>query len=104
MENIKRVLKEKGVSMSELARRMGVTYSAVKTQLSSRQCTMGYLHRISQALDVPVYELLMPDNKMGVDAVQEVEPAVVCPHCVNPIVIDVNQIQVEIVQEEVGDE
>lgn len=98
MENIKRVLKEKGVSMSELARRMGVGSSAVTNKFTKGGCNIDFVLRVSQALDVPVYELLMPDNKMVVDVVQEVEPAVVCPHCVNPIDIGVSEVRVEVVE------
>lgn len=98
MENIKRVLKEKGVSMSELARRMGLDSSTVIRKFANGGCSIDFVLRVSQALDVPAYKLLMPDNKMVVDVVQEVEPAVVCPHCVNPIDVGVSEVQVEVVE------
>ena len=76
---LKELLIEKGVSGSELARRMGVTPAYVnlacagKVNLSVKQC-----EKVAVALDVPVAALF--EGYIGPDMMY-------CPHCGKPIVI-----------------
>ena len=65
---IKELLKEKGVTQKELAKRMGISDGAVSQILGGQYSPkLDTLQRIAQALEVDVAELFIP--------------VVRCPHC-----------------------
>ena len=66
---IKEVCKEKGVSLSELAERLGVTASAVSQYIKSP--SLGTINKIARALEVEPADLVVRDS--GIDGFIEVK-------------------------------
>lgn len=71
---VKELLKEKGMTAKELAKKMGVSEGALSKSLSGNP-TLDKLNEISSALGVSLSELF-EQPKCGV---------IVCPHCGKPI-------------------
>ena len=57
MLRLQEVCKERGISMQDLAKRMGVTYQALYASASGNP-TIGKIKEIAKALDVDYLELL----------------------------------------------
>lgn len=81
---IKDVLKEKGLKQQDLAKKMGISLSAVKQMLGADSLTTSTLERIAAAVDVPVWQFFIsPDdlaNQVGGNSF-------CCPHCGKPLKI-----------------
>jgi len=70
MLRIQDVCKEKGISMQDLAKRMGITYQALYASVSGNP-TIGKLTEITKALGVEVSDLIeKKDNN-----------TITCPKC-----------------------
>ena len=63
MNRIKEVLLSKGISQSELARRLGKTFNMVNLYASNKvQPPLPVLYRIAEIVNVDVRELLIPNQ------------------------------------------
>ena len=67
--NIKRVLKERGLTATQIAERMGVTNVALSQHMNGNP-SVQTLERIAQAIGCDVAELFDP-----------LPPTIRCPHC-----------------------
>lgn len=70
---IKEILKEQNLLQKDLAEKMGVSLQNVKLMLNKPSLTTATLEKVAEALDVPVWQLLV--------APQEMEPNCTCPNC-----------------------
>lgn len=60
-ENVRRKLEEKGLTVKELAERIGMYREALSKILNGRvDTTIGNAERIAEGLEVPLYELITP--------------------------------------------
>ena len=73
---IKEICKAQGVTLKDVADRMGITDIALRKAISGNP-TIKTLERIADALGVNVVELM----------IQPEETAIKCPHCGKPIYI-----------------
>lgn len=56
---IKNILKEKGMSQTELAGKLGITSAGLTKRLKGySRCDLGFLERVAEILDVPVVSLI----------------------------------------------
>lgn len=65
MLRIQEICKEKGITMQDLAKRMGITYQALYASASGNP-TIGKIKEIAQALDVDYLELLEDRSEIKV--------------------------------------
>jgi transcriptional regulator with XRE-family HTH domain len=82
MTRIKEILKDKGITMNELADKLGVSRQALSRQVQGKML-VETAEKIASALDVPMWQLFA-------DPI-EVSPGskhLVCPHCGKPITIE----------------
>lgn len=70
MLRIQEVCKEQGVTMQDLAKRMGISYQALYASVSGNP-TIGKLSEIANALEVEVSDLIEKSDKNSIT----------CPHC-----------------------
>lgn len=70
---IKEVLKEQNLLQKDLAEKMGVSLQNVKLMLNKPSLTTATLEKVAEALDVPVWHLLVAPQEMGADCT--------CPKC-----------------------
>lgn len=65
MLRVQEVCKEKGVSMQDLAKRMGISYQALYASVSGNP-TIGKVKEIALALDVDFLELLVDRSEVKI--------------------------------------
>lgn len=82
MTRIKEILREKGMTLNELAETLGVTRQALSRQVQGKML-LETAEKIARALDVPMWQLFTDPS-----AVSD-ELRLLCPHCGNPITIEV---------------
>lgn len=56
---LRKLLKEKGMTQTQLASRMGVTLSTVKAILTAKSITLNTMRRIAEILEVPTWQILV---------------------------------------------
>ena len=78
---IKEILKEKGITLNQLAEKMGVSRQALSRQVGGK-LLVEKAEEIATALDVPLWQLFA-----SVEEVQKGKDDIVCPHCGNSIKI-----------------
>lgn len=76
MLRVQEICKNQGLTMQDLAKKMGVTYQALYAAVSGNP-TVGKLQEIANVLGVEVSELFAAPK----------EGAITCPHCGNRITI-----------------
>ena len=76
---IKEILKEKGITLSQLADTMGVSRQALSRQVAGK-LLVEKAEEIATALNVPMWQLFASSEE-----VQKENNNIVCPHCGNPI-------------------
>ena len=76
---IKEILKEKGITLSQLADTMGVSRQALSRQVAGK-LLVEKAEEIANALNVPMWQLFASPEE-----VQKGNNNIVCPHCGNPI-------------------
>ena len=86
MNRIKEVLKEQGVTINELADKMGISRVTLSTQINGTANIVSY-EKIATALNVPMWQLFASP--------EEVQPktdglTLSCPHCGKSINIKVD--------------
>lgn len=77
MNRIKEVLKEQGITINELADKMGISRVTLSTQINGTANIVSY-EKIATALNVPMWQLFASP--------EEVQPkkdslSFTCPHC-----------------------
>lgn len=82
---IKEILKEKGITLSQLADTMGVSRQALSRQVAGK-LLVEKAEEIANALDVPTWQLFVSPNE-----VQKENNNIVCPHCGNPIKVTITK-------------
>lgn len=79
MLRVQEICKQQGLTMQDLAKRMGVTYQALYAAVSGNP-TIGKLGEMAKALGVSVGDLL--------DEQKEDSNFICCPHCGKKILIE----------------
>lgn len=82
---IKEILKEKSITLSQLADTMGVSRQALSRQVAGK-LLVEKAEEIANALDVPIWQLFVSPNE-----VQKENNNIVCPHCGNPIKVTITK-------------
>mgnify|MGYP000965273444 FL=1 len=80
---IKEILKEKGITLSQLADTMGVSRQALSRQVAGK-LLVEKAEEIANALNVPMWQLFVSPEE-----VQKENSAIVCPHCGNSIKVTI---------------
>lgn len=85
MNRIKELLKEKGVTINELADKMGISRVTLSTQINGTANIASY-EKIATALNVPMWQLFVSPEEVRYksDAL-----SLTCPHCGKDINIKV---------------
>lgn len=81
MNRIKDILKEKGVTINELAEKMGLNRVTLSTQINGTANIASY-EKIATALDVPMWQLFASPEEVAKETKGET-----CPYCGQPIAI-----------------
>ncbi|MGI6814623.1 helix-turn-helix domain-containing protein [Bacteroides sp. KG122] len=79
---IKDILKEKGMTLSQLADQMGVSRQALSRQVAGK-LLVEKAEEIAAALDVPMWQLFASPEEVKNDA-----NTITCPHCGGKIYFD----------------
>ena len=82
---IKEILKEKGITLSQLADTMGVSRQALSRQVAGK-LLVEKAEEIANALNVPMWQLFASSEE-----VQKGNSNIVCPHCGNPIKVTITK-------------
>lgn len=82
---IKEILKEKGITLSQLADTMGVSRQALSRQVAGK-LLVEKAEEIANALNVPMWQLFASSEE-----VQKENNNIVCPHCGNPIKVTITK-------------
>lgn len=77
MLQVQRICKEKGLTMQEVASRLGITYQSLYDSIKGNP-TLKRLQDIANALDVEVSELFESSKSQ-----------ITCPHCGKPLNIEI---------------
>ena len=81
MTRIKEILKEKGITVQELADMLEISRQALSKQIQGKML-VDTAQRIASKLDVPIWQLFAsPKDVNGASGV------ISCPHCGKPITI-----------------
>lgn len=76
MLRVQEICKNQGITMQDLAKRMGVTYQALYAAVSGNP-TIGKLQEIANSLNVDIIDLIGAPK----------EGVITCPHCGKSITI-----------------
>lgn len=79
MTRIKDILKERGMTINDLADKLGVSRQALGKQIQGKML-IETASRIADALGVPMWQLFASSEDVLSD-----KDTTVCPHCGNPI-------------------
>ena len=82
MTRIKEILKEKGMTLNELAETLGVSRQALSRQIQGKML-IDTAERIAKALDVPMWQLFADPVEVSEDGKR-----LVCPHCGKAITVE----------------
>lgn len=81
---IKEICKEKGITLEDLAKRLGILRTSLSQALSRNSFSTDKLSDIAIALNVPMWQLFASPEE-----VQKGNNNIVCPHCGNPIKVTI---------------
>lgn len=81
MTRIKEILKEKGMTVNQLAEILNVSRQALSKQIQGKML-IETAKRIADALNVPLYQLFTPYKE---------SETIICPHCGKSIQIKVSK-------------
>ncbi len=84
MNRIKELLKEKGVTINELADKMGISRVTLSTQINGTANITSY-EKIATALEVPMWQLFASPSEVQ----KETDGGYKCPNCGHPLKIKV---------------
>lgn len=82
MTRIKEILKEKGLTVNQLADMLEISRQALSKQIQGKML-VETAQRIAEALDVPMWQLFASSVE-----VQEDNNTITCPHCGKKIKIE----------------
>ncbi|WP_099147163.1 helix-turn-helix domain-containing protein [Bacteroides sp. KFT8] len=82
MTRIKEILKEKGLTVNQLADMLEISRQALSKQIQGKML-VETAQRIAEALDVPMWQLFASPVE-----VQEDNNTITCPHCGKKIKIE----------------
>lgn len=83
---IKEICKEKGITLEDLAKRLGILRTSLSQSLSRNSFSTDKLSDIATALNVPMWQLFASSEE-----VQKGNSNIVCPHCGNPIKVTITK-------------
>lgn len=83
MTRVKEILKERGITLNELAETLGVSRQALSRQVQGKML-IETAEKIAAALDVPLWQLFADPVAVSNDGSK-----LLCPHCGQPITIEV---------------
>jgi len=83
---IKEICKEKGITLEDLAKRLGILRTSLSQALSRNSFSTDKLSDIATALNVPMWQLFASSEE-----VQKENNNIVCPHCGNPIKVTITK-------------
>ena len=83
MIRVKEILKERGITLNELAETLGVSRQALSRQVQGKML-IETAEKIAAALDVPLWQLFADPVVVSNDGSK-----LLCPHCGQPITIEV---------------
>ncbi len=83
MTRVKEILKERGITLNELAETLGVSRQALSRQVQGKML-IETAEKIAAALDVPLWQLFADPVVVSNDGSK-----LLCPHCGQPITIEV---------------
>lgn len=75
--DIKKAIKSRGKTITEVATYLGIGQSALTLQIKAKSLTLVKLQKIAEFLDVPLSELVASEGNYA--------SSLVCPHCGKPI-------------------
>lgn len=78
MLRVQEICKIQGITMQQLAKKMGITYQALYASVSGNP-TIGKLKEIAEVLGVNITDLLDEDKENNI---------IICPHCGKRIKIE----------------
>ena len=78
---IKKALKRHGYTLTAVAKKFGITRSALSQQINNRTMTIAKLEEIAEVTGIPLRELVASDDAA---------PSAACPHCGKPIRLSVS--------------
>lgn len=81
MNRIKDILKEKGITINELAEKMGLNRVTLSTQINGTANIVSY-EKIATALGIPMWQLFASPEEVAKETKGET-----CPYCGQPITI-----------------
>ena len=81
---IKEICKEKGITLEDLAKRLGILRTSLSQALSRNSFSTDKLSDIATALNVPMWQLFASPEE-----VQKENNNIVCPHCGNSIKVTI---------------
>ena len=82
---IKEILKERGLTQTDLANLLGVSVQSVRQTLNADSVSTKTLQKIASALNVPLWRLFV--NPIDIQK----ENTFVCPKCGTPLQITIKQ-------------
>lgn len=82
MTRIKEILKERGITLNELAETLGVSRQALSKQVQGKML-IETAEKIAKALDVPLWQLFVDPVEVSQDGSR-----LLCPHCGEPITVE----------------
>jgi transcriptional regulator with XRE-family HTH domain len=78
---IKDLAKEKGITLNEIAEKVGITQPSISRIVNGRiNPTLDTLEKIADSLGVGITELFKREEK-----------GLICPHCGNSIIVEVHK-------------
>jgi len=84
MNRIKDILKEQGITINELAEKMGLNRVTLSTQINGTANIASY-EKIATALNVPLWQLFASSQEVQGPG----KNTITCPHCGKPIELEV---------------
>lgn len=81
--DIKKVIKDRGYTIEEVARKMGISRVTL-SQNMSRNPTVGTLERIANAINCNVSEFFADEK--------DVSNTIICPHCGEKIILEAKKV------------
>lgn len=82
MTRIKEILKEKGLTVNQLAGMLEISRQALSKQIQGKML-VETAQRIAETLDVPMWQLFASPEEVKEDA-----NTIICPHCGKKIKIE----------------
>lgn len=83
---IKEILRERGLTQTDLANLLGVSVQSVRQTLNADSVSTKTLQKIASALNVPLWRLFVTPNEIQTD-----KQTFVCPKCGTPLQITIKQ-------------